>query len=463
MNSLALDLGRLVGPERVKTDLEDLHAYSSDAIHYYTSHLPDAVVLPESSEEISRVVKYAGEHSIPVTPRGAGSGLSAGCTPIRGGLVLDLKRMNRVLEINRGNLTAQVEPGVVTANFHRAVEKQRLFYPPDPQSMDVCTLGGNVATRAGGPRGVKYGATGNYVLGLEVVLPDGEIIRTGGNSVKQSAGYDLTRLLTGSEGTLGVISRITLRLLPLPQARRTVIVVCGTADLAANLVSEIIARGTLPAKLEYLLKGPIALMNRFLPQPLPLDGEAFLLIELDGTPSQVIDESNHVESICRELQAKEVRVVEDAGQAESYWQARKNLNPITMAIFKKMINEDVSVPRDRIPEMVRAIQEISAAVGVGIGFAGHAGDGNIHPAILLTELSEAADKKADLAVERIIKKGLELGGTISGEHGIGLHKARFLPWELGPVQVELMKRIKQAFDPKNIMNPGKIWPEGGLA
>lgn len=459
MNSLGRDLCGLLDSSRVRTDIEDLYSYSSDATNYFVSRVPDAVVLPESSEEVSRVLSYAFKNSIPVTARGAGSGLSAGCTPIKGGIVMDMKRMRRIVEINPGNMTAIVEPGVVLSNFHRAVEKLRLFYPPDPQSMDVCTIGGNVATRAGGPYGVKYGTTGNYVLGLEVVLSDGEKINTGGICVKQSVGYDLTHLFTGSEGTLGIITRINLRLLPLPETRKTIVVVCETVELAAKLVSEIICSGTVPAKLEFLHKGAIGLMNIFLKKPLPILGEAYLLVELDGKEAQVEEDSREVERICKEFNVMELRVVEDKNEADSYWEARKNLNPVLMAIFKKMINEDVTVPRDRIPELVRSVQEISLSLGITIGMGGHAGDGNIHPVVLLTDTSEESNKKAEDAIEKIIKKGLELGGTISGEHGIGLHKSRYSELELGRTQIELMKKIKKAFDPKGIMNPGKIWTE----
>jgi len=457
MNGLGKDLSFLIGKQKVKTDPLDLRSYSSDATYYFASRDPDAVVLPETSEEVSKILRYAFDHSLPVTPRGAGSGLSAGCTPIQGGIVMDLKRMRKILEINRRNMTAQVEAGVVLGNFHRIVEKQNLFYPPDPQSLEVCTIGGNVATRAGGPRGVKYGTTGNYVLGLEVALPDGEAINPGGKCVKQSVGYDLTHLMTGSEGTLGVITRINLRLLPLPPAHKTVLVICETVEQAARLVTEIIAAGTIPAKLEFLHKGAIGLMNMFIPNKIPLSGEAFLLMELDGSKSQVEEEALQAKNLCAELKAREVKVVADEKEAESYWKARQNLNPVLMSIFKRMINEDLTVPRDKIPDLIRAVEKISQTLGLNIGMGGHAGDGNIHPVILLSQLSEEIEKKAQIAVEQMVKAGLDLGGTISGEHGIGLHKAQFLKWEVGETQIALMKRVKQAFDPRGIMNPGKIW------
>jgi len=459
MDGLGRDLAGLIGSNKVKTEPEDLLSYTSDATYYFASHKPDAVVLPQTTDDVSRVMQYAFEHSVPVTPRGAGSGLSAGCTPLRGGIVLDMKRMRNILEINRGNMTAKVEGGVVLEHFHRAVEKQKLFYPPDPQSLSVCTLGGNVATRAGGPRGVKYGTTGNYVLGLTAVLPDGTVIHTGGQCVKQSVGYDLTHLLTGSEGTLAVITQINLRLLPLPAAHCTVITVCETMEQGTSLVSEIIADGTVPARLELLQKGGIGLMNMFVVNKIPLNGEAFLLMELDGSEASVSEQALHISGLCRRLGVKEVRVVADAKEADSLWQARQNLNPILMSIFKKMVNEDVTVPRDKLPEMYRAVENIARNLGLNIGMSGHAGDGNLHPVILLSELSEELDKKTDQAIEQIIKAGLALGGTISGEHGIGLHKSAFLAWEMGEAQVELFKRVKKAFDPKGIMNPGKIWPE----
>jgi len=461
MKGLATDLARLVSGVRVRADTEDLFSYSSDATRYFVSHMPDAVVLPDTTEQVSKVVRYAFDHDIPLTPRGAGSGLSAGCTPIRGGIVLDMKRMRRIVDINRGNMTATVEAGVVLSAFHRAVEKQRLFYPPDPQSMDVCTIGGNVATQAGGPHGVKYGTTKNYVLGLEVVLPDGEVINTGGVCVKQSTGYDLTHLLTGSEGTLGVITRANLRLLPLPPSHRTVVVICKTVDQAAEMVSEIIAAGTVPARLEYLPQGAIALMNQFISPPLTMDGQACLLMDIDGSKTQIEEDSSEIRALSNSMGAMDVRVIEDEKEAETYWKARRNLHSSILAVFRRAIVEDVTVPRNRIPEFVRAVQDISASLGTFIGMGGHAGDGNVHPNIILDEITEETEKKAQVAVERIIRAGLELGGTISGEHGIGLHKARFLAWELGEAQIELLKRVKAAFDPKGIMNPGKIWEHGG--
>lgn len=460
--AIGKDLGQLIGNEKVKTEPEDLLAYSSDATRYYAQGKPDAVVLAEAIEDVVKVVKYADEHVIPVTPRGAGSGLSGGSTPIKGGIVLDMKRMNKILEINKGNMTAKAESGVVLADFHRAVEKEKLFYPPDPQSMDVCTLGGNVACRAGGPRGLKYGTTPNYVLGLEAVLPDGSVINTGGISVKQANGYNLTQLLTGSEGTLAVITKVNLRLLPLPPERKTAVIVCDSEDLAAQLVSRIVYEGAIPAVLEYLSVGAIWLMNSYCPIPVAQDGQAYLLLEMDGTATLIQQDIDLIRSIAGKMGAREFRLIEDKKQADGIWKARKNLAALILRVFKKSIGEDVTVPRDKIPDMVRAVKEIGQKIGVPTGMSGHAGDGNIHPGVQLMEITPEMEKKAEEAIRLIIEKGIELGGTVSGEHGIGLHKSAYIEKELGPIQIELMKRIKKAFDPKGIMNPGKIWQEAAL-
>ena len=334
MKGLSLDLGLLMDKNRVRTDPEDLLAYTNDATHYFKRSMPDAVVLPNSTEEVSRVMKYASKHQIPVTPRGAGSGLSGACTPVHGGIVMDMKRMNQILEIDPRNMTATVEAGLVLSKFHRTVEKMGLFYPPDPQSLSVCTLGGNVATRAGGPRGVKYGTTGNYVLGMEIVLPDGSVINSGGKFVKQSVGYDITHLMTGSEGTLGVITRINVRLIALPPEHKTIVVTCESPEQAAEMVAEIIARGTVPAMLEYLSQGAVGIMNNIISPPLAGDAEAYLLIEVDGNRSQVDYDTAVITDLCKEMKPREVRVIEDEREAASYWRARSNLYPLMLTILR---------------------------------------------------------------------------------------------------------------------------------
>ncbi len=461
MQGLVKDLATLLGPTQILSRPEEMLAYANDATHYLKSHIPDIVVLPHTTEEVSKVMKYAFRKEIPVTPRGAGSGLAGGCTPVHGGIVMDLKRLNQIVEIDGSNMTAIVEAGVVLEKFQDTVEKRKLFYPPDPQSGCVCTIGGNVATRAGGPRGVKYGTTGNYVTGLEVVLPDGSIITPGGKFVKQSVGYDITRLMTGSEGTLGVITKVNLRLLPLPEANRSAVAVCETIEQAAELVAEIIARGAVPAMLEFLTKLAITVMNQYFFPPLPTDGEGYLFMLFDGTDAQVEYETKLVDEICRDMKVKEIRVIEDPRVAATYWKARNNAYPLIQTIFERANSEDITVPRNKLPDLVRTVQEIAAAEEVMIGLAGHAGDGNMHPSILFPQVTPEAVEKSEIAIDRLIRAGLDMGGTISGEHGIGIHKSKYLSWELGDIQIELMKGIKQVFDPKGIMNPGKIWMEDG--
>jgi len=297
--------------------------------------------------------------------------------------------------------------------------------------------------------------------GLEVVLPDGSVIKTGGKFVKQSVGYDLTRLMTGSEGTLGIITKVHVRLLTLPPETRTMVVVCESLDQAAEIVSEIIARGAVPSMMEFMIKLAVTVMNTFVFPPLPTDGEAYLLMEIDGTAAQVEHDAETIKAICRDMKAREIREVEDERVARVYWKARSAMYPFIMTIFKRAIAEDITVPRSRIPDLVRAIQEIAASVGIMIGLAGHAGDGNMHPTVLQSEINEEIAAKAKQAIDMLVRRGLELGGTISGEHGIGIHKQEYLDWELDQVQIDLMKRIKAAFDPRGIMNPGKIWVEGG--
>jgi len=463
MSSIGKDLRKIVSPEQVLDLIEDVSAYANDATYYIARKNPDAVVLAESTADVSAVLKYASANRIPVVPRGAGSGLAGGCTPVHGGIVIDMKRMNSILEIDHRNMTAAVEGGVVLGDFVKKVERMNLFYPPDPQSSQVCTIGGNIATRAGGPRGVKYGTTERYVTGVEAVMADGTVITPGGKVVKQSSGYDLTHLFTGSEGTLCVITKGMLRLLPLPREKRTIVVTCANSDQAAQIVSDVIARGAVPAMLEFLVNLAIIAMNNYIKPPIPLNGQAYLMMEIDGSAEQVELETREIETVCSEHEAMDVRVITNPAENNMYWYARSRLYPLMTTIFKRVITEDITVPRDKIPELVRRIQAIGTSIGVGMGLAGHAGDGNMHPTILQGEISEELSQKADRAIEEIIKAGLDLQGTISGEHGIGIHKNRFLELEHGHDQVEIMKTIKRALDPLNIMNPGKIWTEDGGA
>jgi len=461
MSTLGKDLRRVLRTDQVLDLAEDVSAYANDATYYIAKKNPDAVALPESTADVSAILKLASLNVIPVVPRGAGSGLAGGCTPVHGGIVIDMKRMNNIIEIDNRNMSATVEGGVVLGNFVKKVERMGLFYPPDPQSSQVCTIGGNIATRAGGPRGVKYGTTERYVTGVEAVMADGTVITPGGKVVKQSSGYDLTHLFTGSEGTLCVITRGMLRLLPLPPSKRTIVVACTNIDQAAGIVSEIIARGAVPAMLEFLANIAIMTMNNYIKPPIPVNGEAFLLMELDGSEAQLDVESVEIEDVCRSLGALEIRIIKNPEESETYWYARSRLYPLLTSVLKRVITEDITVPRNKLPELVRRIQGIAVSSGVLIGLAGHAGDGNLHPTILMGDIGEEMSRKAEHAIEEIIKAGIDLDGTISGEHGIGIHKSRFLELEHGSEQVAIMKSVKKALDPLNIMNPGKIWMEEG--
>ena len=462
ISGLHKDLAALMDRRRVFTGREDLLAYAGDAAPAAGRDgtvLPAAVVVPVDTAEIAAVCRWADRHLAPLVPRGAGTGLSGGATPGPGSIVVDLKRMDRIVEIDRSNLTAVVECGVVTQNLQAAVEAAGLFYPPDPSSLSVSTMGGNVATRAGGPRGVKYGTTKDYVLGLAAVLPDGSLIGYGGKSVKMSSGYDLARLLTGSEGTLAVITGITVRLLALPPERRTILAIFPELDAAAEGVAAVMAQGAGPCALELLDRVLVNCIEDYLRMGLPRDAEALLLIEVDGHPAQVERDVGLIEELCRRYGARSLTVAADAAQAESLWRARRALFPAVSSRAPTVLTEDATVPRSRVPDMVRAIRRIARDNRVEIGVCGHAGDGNLHPAILADRKDPELMERVERTVAEIAREALRLGGTLSGEHGIGTHKASYLEWEFGPRGVELMRRIKKAFDPNGIMNPGKLWIE----
>ncbi|OLN26883.1 FAD-binding oxidoreductase [Desulfosporosinus metallidurans] len=461
MPGLVRDLEALLDPRLVFSQPEDLLAYMNDATHKRC--MPAAVVQPTTPAEIASVLGYANKHRIPVVPRGAGTGLSGGATPGTGSIVIDLKRLQQVIEVDKQNLTATLECGVVTQKFHTLVESMGLFYPPDPQSMLVCTMGGNVATRAGGPRGVKYGTTKDYVLGVEAVLPDGEIIRYGGKSVKMSSGYDLARLMTGSEGTLGIITKVTVKLLTLPAFRRTMVAVFTELEAAAEAVAAIIAAGAVPSSLELLTKSSIETIEAFIPLGLPKDAEAFLLIELDGHEGKVNEETQQIIAICQENGVRETKVAQNSAEAERMWLARRVLFPATARLAPNVLIEDATVARSQVPAMIREIKRIADLNQLIIGVSGHVGDGNLHPGILTDKSNPELMQRAEKAMGEIAKEALRLGGTLSGEHGIGYLKAPYLEWEFQSAGVDLMRRIKKAFDPHGIMNPGKIWVDGGEA
>ncbi|MDT2265176.1 FAD-linked oxidase C-terminal domain-containing protein [Paenibacillus larvae] len=429
------------------------HSYDGTAM---LQSLPDAVIYPGSTEEVSRIMKVLNQHRIPLVSRGSGTNLCGGTVPVQGGVVMVMHRMNRILEVDLDNLTATVQPGLNTKVFNEYVEELGLFYPPDPSSMAISTIGGNIAECSGGLRGLKYGTTKDYVLGLEAVLPSGEIIRTGGKLMKDVAGYDLTKLFIGSEGTLAVITEAILRLVP-PPVQKTMLVMYRDLASAARTVSSIIASRIIPATLEILDNPTIRVVDEFAGLGLPLDMEAILLIEQDGDPELVERDIESIHRICIGQKAAQVTVAANDEEAKRLLTARRSAFTALARLRPTTILEDATVPRSKIAEMVVEINRIAKRHNVTICTFGHAGDGNLHP----TATTDARDKeeiiRVEEAFEEIFEATLALGGTITGEHGVGLLKSPYLEWKIGEAGVGIMKGIKEVFDPNGIMNPGKMF------
>ncbi len=451
-------LKKIVGKEDVLTDKEDLASYSYDGTTSWV-HEPDVVVFPTSTKEVSDILKLANKEGIPVTPRGGGTNVSGGSVPIKGGIVLCTTKMNKILKIDKENLTVTVEPGVVLMDLNATVAKEGLFFPPDPQSFLGATLGGVIGENAGGPACVKYGVTKQYVLGLEVVLPSGEIMNVGGLTMKNVQGYDLTMLFTGSEGTLGVITKAYLMLKPMPSARKTLLAVYDDVAVAGENVYRVLSSGVVPGKIELLDNWVINSIERLAPMGLPEDADAVLIFEVDGVPEAVEMEAKRVEEVCRKYGATEVRIAMDQAEADRYWAARRAGFAAVFSAAPTVMAEDVTVPRTKIPEFIRKVKELCQSRGIEYNLIGHAGDGNLHPAILTDMKDKKRFEKAEKTMEEIIAYAVELGGVVSGEHGIGLEKKKFLKTAMDPLAIEMMKGIKKIVDPKNILNPGKIWEE----
>ncbi len=442
-------------PGKTSTDPEDILCYGFDASGIEAP--PAAVVWPHDVLDVINVMKYAYASGTPVIPRGAGTGMTGGAVPSHGAIILSMEKMNRILEIDEKNLTALVEPGVLNGKLRRELQRSRLFYPPDPASMNFCTIGGNVAENAGGASAVKYGVTKDYVLGLEAVLPDGRLIKTGVKTAKGVVGYDLTGLLVGSEGTLAVITKIRLRVLPLPQEVITLMVFFKEVERSGVAVAEIISAGIIPRTLEFLDRETIKAVENYKPVGLPQDIDAMLLIELDGPPSVITRDAEKISGICGNL-GGEVIMAENEIAREKLWEARRAVSPALFHVSPTKINEDIVVPRDRLSEMLGILKGFSERTGIRIINFGHAGDGNIHVNLMVDRSNHDEYEKAQELVRDIFRATLELGGTISGEHGVGLTKKNYISMEIPPVELELMKKIKKVFDPKNILNPGKIFP-----
>jgi glycolate oxidase len=444
----------IVGADNVSTDKADLICHSYDATQQ--KHLPDVVVYPATAAEISLILKMANTEKVPVFPRGAGSGFTGGSLPTKGGIVLVTSRMDRILRIDEENLVAEVEPGVVTEQFQQAVEKVGLFYPPDPASLKFSTLGGNVAECAGGPRCVKYGVTKDYILGLEIVTPQGDIIRTGGQTMKGVVGYDLTKLMVGCEGTLGVITRIIIKLLPLPEAKKTMLVLFDSIDGAAQGVSAIIRGKIIPTTLEFMDATTIDCVRQATGLQIPAAARAVLIIEVDGDRDLIERQAKRILDIVAPLGVVETRVAQTPAESEDIWKVRRQVSPSLRKVNPDKFNEDICVPRSRVPEMIRAIEAIASKYEIPIVNFGHAGDGNIHVNVMIDSSVPGELEKAEKAIEEIFAETLKLDGTMSGEHGVGITKAPYIPMELDPAAVAYMKTIKRALDPNNILNPGKI-------
>lgn len=456
MNQAVLnELKAIVGEAHMLTELEDRYCYSFDST--FINSMPDLVLQPSSRDEIAAICRIAHANDIPIVTRGAATGLSGGAVPVKGGIVLEMTRLTKIIEINKVNRYAIVEPGIITQDYLEAVDKAGLFYPPDPASSKMSTIGGNIAECAGGPRGVKYGITRDYVLGLEVVLPDGSIIQTGNLVDGDMSGPDWTMLFCGSEGTLGVITKIMLKLTHKPQTKQTMMATFDRIEDAATTVSTMMSSGVIPTTLEIMDNLTIRAVENFLNIGLPIEAGAILLIEVDGDPKAVEKHVQHVLKVCEDCNASSVKLAKTAQEADDLWKARRSVSPACGKINPTKISEDATVPRSRIPEMVSAVQAIAKKYNLKMVIFGHAGDGNLHPNILSNKHDKEEMARVEKAVEELFQAALKLGGTLSGEHGIGYMKAPFLVWETGEEGFQFGKAVKMAVDPKSLMNPGKMF------
>ena len=450
------ELQRLVGAENVLTEKEDLIPYSFDGTAALKL-MPGCVVFSRNTEHVKRILQLANQTKTPVVTRGSGTGLSGGSLPVTDCLVLCLVKIDKILELDRANLTILVEPGVTTQAVSDAANAAGLFYPPDPGSMKISTIGGNVAENSGGLRGLKYGVTRNYVMGLEVVLPDGQVLWTGNKCVKDVAGYSLRDLFIGSEGTLGVITKILLKLIPKPATKKTLVATFAQMDQAAQAVSDIIAAQIIPCTLEFLDRTTIHCVEDYAKIGLPLDCEALLLMETDGHPAAVAEEATKMEQLARKNGALEIRVAKDEAEGARLATARRSAFSALARVAPTTILEDATVPRSELAKMIRFVESIAKKYGLRIGTFGHMGDGNLHPTFLTDERNQDEMHRVDEAFKEIFAEAIRLGGTITGEHGIGIAKKSFLPQFAGEAQMRVMRELKRALDANHILNPGKMF------
>jgi glycolate oxidase len=457
LSTVTIDaLAGVVGRGGVLTEAEDLIPYSFDGTAALKQR-PEAVVFPRTTAQVADCVRLAAAARIPIVTRGSGTGLSGGSIPTPGSLVLCLAQMNAILDLDPRNLTLRAQPGAITQRIDEAAARHGLFYPPDPGSMRISTIGGNVAENSGGLRGLKYGVTRDYVMGLEVVLPNGEVARFGNQCVKDVAGYSLKDLFVGSEGTLGIITEVLIKLVPRPAARRTMLALYDRIEDAAATVSAIVAAHIIPCTLEFLDRVTAVCVEDYAHVGLPTDCEAVLLMETDGHPAVVADEAAQMEALARQHGARDVRTAQTEAEALQLAAARRNAFSALARKRPTTILEDVTVPRSELASMVRFIADTAVAFDLQIGTFGHMGDGNLHPTFLADERDKDEMHRVHEALEAIVKRTLELGGTITGEHGVGLAKKPWLRQQMGDASLGLMRQIKQTLDPHNLLNPGKMF------
>jgi glycolate oxidase len=447
----------IVGVAQIRQDASDLQKYGADALLQPSP--PDVVVIPANTQEISRIAALCNEHRVPLVVRGAGTGYTGGAVPTAGGVVLSMERLNRILEIDQPNLLAVVEPNVITGDLQRAVEEVGLFYPPDPASLEQSSIGGNVAECAGGPRAFKYGVTKRYVLALEAVLPTGEVIHTGSKAVKNVVGYDLTQLLVGSEGTLAIITKITLRLVPKPPTRATLVAAFETIEDAVNAVTALIERRVVPAAIELIDDDSLRAAEQYTGEPVaPPGAHAMLIIEADGAAAAVEEEIDQVIDACETANALRLRRADDEAARAQVWSVRRHISLALRATGLLKINHDVVVPRGRVPQLFEVVGRLAREFNLRVASFGHAGDGNIHVNLMVDRDNPDELARAKQAERLLFEQVVALEGSISGEHGIGYAKKAYVGIELSPDVIALSKRLKAAFDPNNILNPGKIFP-----
>ena len=449
-------LEKVLGKDKVNRSIVERKLYSYDATPIPIERaVPAAVVFPDSKEDVIKLVEVCYEENVPIFPRGAGSGLTGGAVPTaEKGVVVSFERMNK-FEVDVDNATAKVQPGVVTYEFQRHVEKLGLFYPPDPSSFKYSTIGGNIAENAGGPRCLKYGVTREYVLGIEAVVKEGKVLITGNPVIKDVAGYDITKLFVGSEGTLGLLTEATLKLIPKPQARATALALFNDLETVGRAVTKIMTSGIFPSALEFMDRSAIKAVEDYKPVGLPRDVEALLLIEVDGSKAAVREQIEEVRELLRSM-GIEVRVASNEREAEKLWTARKSLGPALGNLKSGKINEDIVFPRTHLAEALPKLREIAGKYDLLMVVFGHIGDGNLHVNFLYDKANKEEEERAERAVDEVFELALSYHGSITGEHGVGLTKKKFLKWQFGEVGYGLLKGIKLLFDPKNLFNPGKV-------